>query len=247
MPSSAVDTFADPDDFAASIRATRYELTITGRGAFSAERTRIDLHRLWLQRFTSNLPFVGHSATMRGRAILTFRTAPGPEMLVDGVALPQDGIVRLGEAQQTFQRVAGAIAWGAMSLPVAEIAALGPALAGRDPGPAAHATVARAPPAALARLQRLHAAAGGLAHSAPEVIANPDAARGLEEELIQDPEESDYRSVVASALKLHNLQFEDEDVDQTIKEARARVAVPPTDPKFQGAMNRVLKEILNVG
>jgi hypothetical protein len=168
VPSSAVDTFADPDDFAASIRATRYELTITGRGAFSAERTRIDLHRLWLQRFTSNLPFVGHSATMRGRAILTFRTAPGPEMLVDGVALPQDGIVRLGEAQQTFQRVAGAIAWGAMSLPVAEIAALGPALAGRDPGPAAHATVARAPPAALARLQRLHAAAGGLAHSAPD-------------------------------------------------------------------------------
>jgi energy-coupling factor transporter ATP-binding protein EcfA2 len=69
----------------------------------------------------------------------------------------------------------------------------------------------------------------------------------VEEELIQDPEESDYRSVVASALKSHNLQFKDEDVDQTIKEARARVAVPPTDPKFQGAMNRVLKEILNVG
>lgn len=34
------------------------------------------------------------------------------------------------------------------------------------------------------RLQRLHAAAGYLAEHTPEVIANPDAARGLEQALI---------------------------------------------------------------
>jgi transcriptional regulator GlxA family with amidase domain len=37
----------------------------------------------------------------------------------------------------------------------------------------------------MARLQRLHAAAGHLAEEAPEIIANPDAARGLEQALVE--------------------------------------------------------------
>jgi AraC-like DNA-binding protein len=37
----------------------------------------------------------------------------------------------------------------------------------------------------MATLLRLHAAAGRLAEEAPEIIANPDAARGLEQALIQ--------------------------------------------------------------
>jgi hypothetical protein len=56
MPSSAVHTFTDPDDYAASIRATKTEMTITGRGQFTAKLTRIDLHRLWMQRLSDNLP-----------------------------------------------------------------------------------------------------------------------------------------------------------------------------------------------
>jgi AraC-like DNA-binding protein len=37
----------------------------------------------------------------------------------------------------------------------------------------------------MTKLQRLHAAAGQLAEDAPEIIANPEAARGLEQALIQ--------------------------------------------------------------
>jgi hypothetical protein len=46
MPSSAVQTFTDPDGYAASIRATRAELTVMGRGHFTAKLIRIDLHQL---------------------------------------------------------------------------------------------------------------------------------------------------------------------------------------------------------
>ena len=59
MPSSAVRTFSDPDDYATSIRATKAEVTVTGRGKFTAKLIRIDLHRLWMQRFSDNLPRVG--------------------------------------------------------------------------------------------------------------------------------------------------------------------------------------------
>jgi hypothetical protein len=56
MPSSAVQTFADPDDFAAAIRGTKSEISVTGRGRFTGKIIRIDLHRLWMQRFSDNLP-----------------------------------------------------------------------------------------------------------------------------------------------------------------------------------------------
>ena len=37
MPSSAVHTFTDPDDYAAAIRQGTYELTVTQRGDFTAK------------------------------------------------------------------------------------------------------------------------------------------------------------------------------------------------------------------
>ena len=45
MPSSAVRTFTDPEDYAAAIRQGTYELTVTQCGDFTARLTRIDLHR----------------------------------------------------------------------------------------------------------------------------------------------------------------------------------------------------------
>ena len=87
MPSSAVRTFTDPDDYAAAIRATRAELTVTGRGDFAAKLIRIDLHRLWMQRFSDNLPRIAHSANLAGRAIISFRTQPGPSLLWGGVEM----------------------------------------------------------------------------------------------------------------------------------------------------------------
>ena len=41
------------------------------------------------------------------------------------------------------------------------------------------------PPGAVARIQRLHAAAAHLAAAAPEIIAHPDAAYGLEQAIIE--------------------------------------------------------------
>jgi AraC-like DNA-binding protein len=185
MPSSAVHTFTDPDHYASTIRATRAEVTVMGRGHFNAKLIRIDLHRLWMQRFSDNLPRVGHSDPRTGRAIISFRTEPGPSLLWSGVEMQTANIIRHSEGKNSFQRTYGSASWGAMSLPVEEMASIGAAMAGCDLTPPSDLLMLTPPPSAMARLQRLHAAAGHLAEETPEIIANPNAARGLEQALIE--------------------------------------------------------------
>jgi methylphosphotriester-DNA--protein-cysteine methyltransferase len=185
MPSSAVRTFNDPDDYAAAIRQGTYELTVTERGHFTAKLTRIDLHWLWMQRFSDNLSRISHISGWGGRAVIAFRTEPGPSLLSGGIEMQPTNIVRYSEGQNYYRRSSGFAAYGSMSLPLAEIAAFGEALAAVDLTPPRDAILITPLPAAMARLQRLHAATGDLADNAPEIIANPDAARGLEQALIE--------------------------------------------------------------
>lgn len=186
MPSSAVLSFSDADEYAASVRGVAVELTVTERGRFSGKLARIDLHRLWLQRFSENLPrVVGCTGLLPGRAYFLFCTRPGPRLFDQGREIPESALQRYGKADQYFQRTSGRSDFASMSLPVADIAALGESMAGADLTPPGDAMLVTPPPDALARLLRLHAAAGKLAEDAPEIIANSESARGLEQALIE--------------------------------------------------------------
>ena len=185
MPSSAVRTFTDADDYAACIRNSTAEMTITGRGIFNAKLTRIDLHRLWMQRFADNLPRVAHTASRSERVSITFRTQPGPTLLWGDAEMLPINIVRHGEGGSPFQRSSGSVSFAAMSLPVEDAAVVGETLADSDLTRPKHTLIVTPAPSAMARLQRLHATAAGLAEDAPEIIAHPEAARSLEQALIQ--------------------------------------------------------------
>jgi AraC-like DNA-binding protein len=185
MPSSAVRSFTEPDEYAASIRGATAQLTVTGRGIFDAKLIRVELHCLWMQRLSDNLPRVAHTTAMAGRAYISFRTESGPSLLWRGLEMQPTGLIRHGEAPDYYQRSSGDACIGAMSLPVAEIASVGAALAGRDLTPPRDGLILTPPLLAMARLQRLHAAAGRLAERAPEIVADAEAARGMEQSLIQ--------------------------------------------------------------
>jgi len=184
MPSSAVRAFSDPDEYAASVRGPPVELTITGRGHFAANCISIDLPHLWMQRFSDSLPRVVHSANRSGRAIISFRTQPGPSLLRNGVEMHPSEILRWNVGESFFRQSLGPTATGYMSLSSEEIISAGAAIAGCDLTPPKDALTVTPPPTAMAKLQRLHAAAGQLAQDAPAVIAQPEAARGLEQVLI---------------------------------------------------------------
>jgi hypothetical protein len=142
MPSSAVRTFTDPDDYAAAIRQGTYNLTVTERGDFGAKLIRIDLHRLWMQRFYDNLARISHLAGWGQRSVIAFRTQSGPSLLSGGVEMQPTNIVRYSEGQDYYRRSSGQAAYGGMSLPIDEMAATGEAMAGVDLTPPRDAMLA---------------------------------------------------------------------------------------------------------
>ena len=138
---------------------------------------------MWLQRFSDSLPRVAHFNHSPGRAIISFRTHAGLELLWDGKVEPA-GLARHPECYSFFQRSSGPTHLGAMSLPIEDMGIVGETYGGGDFAPPKELTFIAARPATLTRLLELHAAAGLLAENAPEIIACPEAARGLEQALI---------------------------------------------------------------
>jgi AraC-like DNA-binding protein len=177
--------FAHPADFGEAVRAAQVEVTIAGHGDYTARLTRIDLHRLWMQRLSDSLPHILHAAHEPKRAIVTFVAQPGQSLVTNGVMMPPGAIMRHSEAHDYHQRSSGAMTLAAMSLPIEDMASIGTAVAGCDLGPPHDALIVKPSPSAMAVLQRLHAAVGHLAETAPEIIAHPEAARGLEQALIE--------------------------------------------------------------
>ena len=185
MPFSAVRSFSDPEDYAEAIRGTKAEITVAGRGHFAARHTRIDLQHLRMQRFSESLPRVMHSATVSGRAIITFSTHPGAGMFRAGLEMRPTCIMRLSEGDCAFHRSAGAASWAAMSLPVEVMVSAGAAVGGCDLAPPCSTLSVTPEAAAMARLQHLHAAVARLAEHTPGTLGNPATAHSLEQTLVE--------------------------------------------------------------
>jgi AraC-like DNA-binding protein len=184
MPSSAVRTFTDPDDYAASVRGTTAELSVTGCGVFRAKLVQVDLRCLRLQRNVDNLPRIAHSANHPGYATISLRAHSAASLRRNGAEILESHLIRRAHAETFFQQSDGPVCFGSLSLPLDAAAALGMA-AGCDLMPPKEAATVAPPRAALHRLQHLHEAIAQLAEDAPTVIAHVEAARGLEQAVIE--------------------------------------------------------------
>jgi AraC-like DNA-binding protein len=106
-------------------------------------------------------------------------------LLTNGLEMQPTNIVRHSDGQSYYRRSSGLATYASMSLPVRDIVSCAAVIAGVDLTPPKDPLLHTPPRSAMARLQRLHAAAGHLAKNAPEIVANPNAARGLEQALIE--------------------------------------------------------------
>ncbi|HEY6434247.1 MAG TPA: helix-turn-helix domain-containing protein [Acetobacteraceae bacterium] len=203
MPGSTIQTFANPYDYQASVRAADLTVVVAARGEFKSQLTRIDLHRLWMQRSEMSLPSVTHSSVHKNRnPILFLADAQQRPMTHSGIEVSPGDIVFNSSGAEHHHRTPANCLWGAMSLTPEDLATYGRTLAGRELTAPAATRVIRPQPALMSRLLNLHKGAGDLAATAPDILAHPEVAKALEQAMVRamiacltDPAaEESYRS-----------------------------------------------------
>lgn len=183
MLSSRTWTITDVDELRTAIRPEG-EVIVTANQPVAANITRIDLHRLGMQRIAGSPSQVVRASISVDRGCFCFLTGSGRGIVFNGVAARPGDIAQLPPGRDFTHRVSDSPHWGAVSLPPLDLAELGAAFAGRDLTPRPGAAPIAPAPAAMAQLLRLHSAAEYLAKSTPEIIAHPDSARGLEQAMV---------------------------------------------------------------
>ncbi len=184
MPCSTFRSTTDVDVYRQTIRPLNAEFLVTGRGQFAGQVTKIDLHHLWMQSLVESLPRIWQVVTNSNRIGIWFQTAPGFAFYADGIELKEAELGLLVPTTAFWHRASGPSRLGSMSLPIAEAAELSVALTGRELDFPGRRSSMQVSPSAMERLRRLHDSTVQLARTAPEIVANPDAARGLEQALV---------------------------------------------------------------
>jgi AraC-like DNA-binding protein len=183
MPSSTFRTFGDPDEHAAAIRGATAAILVTKRGEYRAELTSAVLHQLWIQANRTVLPHVARCSLARDRSIVLF---PGDARPVHhtGMELSPGEMMFNSLGSEHYHRMEADSHWRAMSLGPADLAAAGQVLAGVDLSAPLSNRRVRPPPHLMSRLSRLHDATTQLAATVPDLLAHPEVARALEQELV---------------------------------------------------------------
>jgi AraC-like DNA-binding protein len=185
VPASAIFQSNDPYEYQGSLRAEEVGLVVTAPGEFRGEVTRIDAHRLWLQRGHESLPRIVHSTVSKRRNGIFFLAEPhhAPTHHT-GKEFPPGCMMVYSAGAEHHHRSSTVCNWAAMSLPLEDLAAAGQAIVGRDLTTPKVSTLIHPPPALMSRLVRLHEAVGRLAATSPDILAHPEVAKSIEQELI---------------------------------------------------------------
>jgi AraC-like DNA-binding protein len=205
MPSSAIINYSDPDEYERAVQTETVglRLNVMGRGMFEANATRIKLDHLRVQRARLSLPAITHSVLDKNRRVIFLQLDPDQApILHSGIEVLPSEIVCYPLASEHHYRTATSYHCGGMSLAEEDFAAFANTLVGHELAAPTTVRVVRPLPALMSRLLNLHKAATDLAATAPDILAHPEVARVMEQELIRamvaclaDPEtEERYRS-----------------------------------------------------
>jgi AraC-like DNA-binding protein len=184
MAENGTATFADPDDYKAGIDGARVNLIVTGGGDLNARLTWLNLRRLRVLRASENPPRIAFFSLSPAQVFVSFPASTGPPLTYGGVGLQFGDVVFHSHGERMHQRTDGESQWGLISLPPEQLAACGKALTGLKIIAPPVSRVLRPSRVAASRLLRLHSKACRLAETRPKLIANPEVARALEQQLL---------------------------------------------------------------
>jgi AraC-like DNA-binding protein len=185
MPGSVTSVFSEAADFEAALRPEGcVSLLVTGRGPFRARLTQITLDRLRLASAEEELARVAYLAVPDGTVLVGWPTGENPPPLWGGIEVRAGDMLTLGPGQRVHAKSDGPCRWATIRLPREELFHYGRALCGVSFAAPPVFAAWRIPPAAAGRLAQLHRAAIRLVEARSGVLADVEAAHGLEQQLI---------------------------------------------------------------
>jgi AraC-like DNA-binding protein len=185
MARSGTATFDNPDEYCAAIGAARVNIIVTGGGDFNARLTWLNLEHLYLLHGRENLPRIGFFSLPPARAFVSFPTKPEVPLTYGGFDSRFGDVVLHGRGERTHQRISGESQWGLISLSHEQLAASAKALTGKKIMSPPEGRMLRPPRSTASRFLRLHLKVCRLVETRLELIANPEVARALQQELLE--------------------------------------------------------------
>jgi AraC-like DNA-binding protein len=183
MTGFGTKAFTNPDDYRAGLAGAEVGLVVTGRPPFEAQLSWVDMSCLRLRAIEEKAPRVAFISLPPRSLVLTFSLARNAALLWNGLGLPRGCFVLHAPGERFHQRATGAVRWGLIAVSPQDLARYSRALLGADLPQ--HVTGLLHPSMrSSAELVRLHAQATHLAHAKPALLARPEVARALEQDLI---------------------------------------------------------------
>jgi AraC-like DNA-binding protein len=184
MAENGTAMFANPDDYQAGIGDAHVSLIVTGGGDFKARLTWLNLRRFHVLCGCENLPRIAFISLLPAQVFVSFPANAGAPLTYDGFGLKFGDVVFHSRGERMHQRTSGESQWGLISLPPEQLAACGKALTGLRIASPPVGRVLRPSRSDAVRLLRLYSRACRLAETRHKLIANPEVARALEQELL---------------------------------------------------------------
>jgi AraC-like DNA-binding protein len=186
VPSSALLTFSDPDDYHSYAKTigAGVKPTLLTPGDYHVAVTSIHLEQMHVSRNEVSLPRLLHNAYPdRYHTLGFYIDDEHPPSLVNGQDIASDNVIVAPRGAEAFSRSTTSLASASLCLPPDRLSVAAKALLGYelDVGPSLRFT--QLPPALLLRLRGLLWAACNLAETVPDILAHREVARAMEQQL----------------------------------------------------------------
>jgi AraC-like DNA-binding protein len=178
-------SFVDSDEYQASVRGGDSLYSLLGRGEFRADLTDIEIGQVRLQRGCESLPRLaawGTPANQIGIVVWPPRKSQLP--IVRGAQIQPGDMLCFGQGMQSHHRTFGANEFMTLMLNSADLTQAAHAWTGRELV-VASGQVLRPPKNLLVKLISVAQSAMRIGDTMPEVFASAQAAKGLEQALLQ--------------------------------------------------------------
>jgi AraC-like DNA-binding protein len=186
MPGSTLSFHGELEEFQAALRdGAQVELLATGRGQFQSQMARISLLRVCVLWAEESLPIAGFVTPRANSVIVVLPLASEPAQVWAGVPLEAGELITIKTGPGFHVRATGSRRTGVISIPSRDLDWHGRTIIGGEFAVPAGAQRWRPARASLRSLIRLYNAAFRVTTAKPGVPRSADAARGLEQQLIE--------------------------------------------------------------